>query len=106
MPNSTPAQTKPLSRQFQAVIRLLVLVAVASAVLLLLMGVTDADAEAPTVDPVTYRVEAGDTLWEIAEPYTAAGGDVRETVDQLIALNQLDGPDLRAGQTILVPGHA
>lgn len=97
------AQQKPLSRQFIAVIRLLVLVAVASAVLLLLLGETGVDADAPTAAPVEYRVEPGDSLWEIAEPHTAPGGDVRETVRHLLELNGLDGADLRPGQVLLVP---
>ena len=100
---TTQAINPPPSRQLMAVIRLLVLVAVASAVLLLFMGYTGADAGSPPVATVEYRVEPGDNLWQIAEPITTPGGDVRETVSQLMELNDLDGADLRPGQILRVP---
>lgn len=49
-----------------------------------------------------YRA-AGDTLWSYASAITPAGHDVSETVDELIALNNLESGSLQAGQRIIVP---
>ncbi|MCV2393446.1 LysM peptidoglycan-binding domain-containing protein [Actinotalea sp. M2MS4P-6] len=56
---------------------------------------------AVTVSAVT--VAPGQTLWQIASTITEPGEDVRDVVDELIALNGLAGADLQAGQQLLVP---
>ena len=54
--------------------------------------------------PVTaHTVTSGETLWQIADGLAEPGQDVREVVDQLIALNELPGSGLHVGQQILVP---
>lgn len=50
-----------------------------------------------------YIVRPGDTLWSYASAITPAGHDVSETVDELIALNNLESGTLQAGQRIIVP---
>ena len=50
-----------------------------------------------------YIVRPGDTLWSYASAITPAGHDVSETVDELIALNNLESGSLQAGQRIIVP---
>ena len=45
-----------------------------------------------------YIVRPGDTLWSYASAITPAGHDVSETVDELIALNNLESGSLQAGQ--------
>ena len=60
---------------------------------------SDNDATAVT----SYTVRPGDTLWSYAASVTPQGGDVNDTVDELIALNDLEGGALRAGQRIMVP---
>ncbi len=40
----------------------------------------------------------GDTLWAYASSITSQGGDVARTVDELMALNELDS-------AVLVPGQ-
>ncbi|WP_125979506.1 LysM peptidoglycan-binding domain-containing protein [Bifidobacterium goeldii] len=52
---------------------------------------------------MSYIVQPGDTLWSYAEDITPKGGDVRDTVDDLIAMNGLDDMTLHAGQKIIVP---
>ena len=90
-----PVADRPL------VLRLLVVAAVVVAVFLLLASAGSADElPAPTT---TYVVSAGDTLWEIAASVAPAGADVRDTVDELIALNTLDSATIYPGQAILVP---
>ncbi|WP_164745216.1 LysM peptidoglycan-binding domain-containing protein [Georgenia faecalis] len=66
-------------------------------------GQLGADAAVVATERVT--VGSGDTLWEIASVVAAPGQDVRDLVDQLVALNGLPSGDLRAGQQILVPAR-
>lgn len=54
---------------------------------------------------VSYIVRPGDTLWSYASSVTPAGQDVSETVDELIALNNLESGSLRVGQRIIVPAE-
>ena len=49
-----------------------------------------------------YTVRPGDTLWGYAERITPAGHDVSRTVQELVDLNHLRGPELNAGKRILV----
>jgi hypothetical protein len=54
------------------------------------------------VDRGTYVVQAGDTLWSIAERL-APGEDPRPYVDALTAVNGLETVAIVPGQAILVP---
>lgn len=51
----------------------------------------------------SYTVRPGDTMWSFAASITPLGGDVSETVSELIELNGLDGAALEVGQRIIVP---
>lgn len=53
----------------------------------------------PTATPVTYTVQSGDTLWDIAAAHHI-------TVAQLTALNHLSSDALSLGQTLIVTGQA
>lgn len=55
---------------------------------------------APAVELVT--VQSGDTLWSIAVEHLP-GADPGTVVDELAALNGLDGGPLRIGSTLQVP---
>jgi nucleoid-associated protein YgaU len=59
-----------------------------------------APGAAPAVELVT--VESGDTLWSIAVEYRP-GSDPGSMVDDIAALNGLDGGALRVGSTLQVP---
>lgn len=50
-----------------------------------------------------YTVGSGESLWSIASSLTDPGADVRDTVDELVALNELASSALSAGQQLLVP---
>ncbi len=52
---------------------------------------------ANTVQTSTYTVKSGDTLWDIAIA-------CKTTVEQIIALNNLNGENLSIGQQLLVAG--
>jgi hypothetical protein len=76
------------------------LVVVAVVVATLLAGGT-APASRPGA-PHSVVVDAGDTLWGIAERFAPGGIDRRAYVDALIELNELSGVP-RAGQRIVLP---
>lgn len=50
----------------------------------------------------TVVVNPGDTLWSIASD-VSQGDDVRDTMDDLVALNDLDSVALDAGQQLEIP---
>ena len=52
------------------------------------------------------RAGFGDTLWRYAASITPEGGNVRDTVDELMRLNNLDTVSLHAGQRLIVPHEA
>ena len=49
------------------------------------------------IDTSLYVVKRGDSLWKIAR-------DFNTTIDELIALNNLDSINLQIGQTLKIPG--
>lgn len=51
----------------------------------------------------TWTVAEGETLWSIATAYTPPGGNVRETLNDIMALNALESTAIRAGDQLLVP---
>lgn len=78
----------------------------AAAVLAVSLGawnVTTAES-APGVQQVTsYVVRPGDTLWSYAQDITPNGGDVRDTVTDLMELNSMTSPEIVVGQRLVVP---
>jgi LysM repeat protein len=56
-----------------------------------------------TVVTDTWTVAEGETLWSIATAYTSPGDNVRETLQQIMAMNALDSTAIRAGDQLLVP---
>jgi LysM repeat protein len=53
--------------------------------------------------PRRITVSAGQTLWQVALR-AAPQADPRVTVARIEALNHLDGPAVRPGQSLRVPG--
>ena len=51
---------------------------------------------------ITYYVEPGDTLWEIAEENNVNGKDLRTLVHEIREINNID-PNLFVGQEIVIP---
>ena len=68
--------------------------------LLLAQGVHAGDTVVATD---TYRVAAGDTLWDIAEERAEDGGDVRSMVRAIQRINDLEGGLIVPGQVLIVP---
>lgn len=50
-----------------------------------------------------YVIQAGDTLWSIAERRTPPGGDVRTTVFDIKRINQMTDSVIHPGDELLVP---
>lgn len=61
---------------------------------------TDTPAAVPAD---TWTVASGETLWSIASAVTEPGHSVRDTVDDIKALNALESSSIAAGQQLLVP---
>lgn len=51
----------------------------------------------------TWTVASGETLWSIASAITEPGDSVRDTVDDIKALNALESSAIAAGQQLLIP---
>lgn len=84
------------------VIVLSVMAAVAALVLATTaIGPATASAQR-AAEPATVTVDYGDTLWAIAER-VAPGQDRFTTLEQIGALNDLEGSELQPGQVLFVP---
>jgi len=59
------------------------------------------DSRPPATE--TVIVEPGDTLWGYATALTEPGGDVRNAVDEIKALNHLPTADIQVGQKLHLP---
>jgi len=91
-----------MPRQATALSRVLVTLStiVVGLVLLLPSAGKASDGE---VDHVSYRVQPGDTVWEIAVEHVGNGGDVRETVGTILRLNDLESSLIMPGQVLEIP---
>lgn len=63
-----------------------------------------ASLEGSTVGFSYITVESGQSLWQLAEDLAPAA-DPRDTIDQIMALNQLDSADVFAGQQLALPSN-
>jgi len=94
-----------------AVRRVLFIAAAVVVVVLLLASTVQATGARATGDVVgadelpaiEYTVRHGDNLWTIAKRVTAAGSDVRATVETIRSLNDLTGSTIYSGQSLLLP---
>lgn len=78
----------------------------AAALMVVAMGVWNGNVaqSAPASQQVTsYVVRPGDTLWSYAQSVTKPGDDVRETVQYLMELNNMEGSAVAVGQRLVVP---
>ena len=87
-----------------ALLRVVVLLTVAVAALfLLLAGTVEAGSGDHVVTTHEHVVRSGDTLWEIARAHTVDGADVRDMVDEIRAMNALEGTLIYPGDRLTVP---
>ncbi|MFA7196293.1 MAG: LysM peptidoglycan-binding domain-containing protein [Anaerovoracaceae bacterium] len=52
-----------------------------------------------------YKVQTGDTLWDIAKEYGSEKTDCRQTIYEISKINQVTPETLYAGSTILIPAN-
>jgi nucleoid-associated protein YgaU len=92
------ARARSRRRRLQGLVRLLVLVVVVAAVVF--VGVRVAGASSPVGH---YQVQAGDTLWSIAQQSYGEGRDLRPVVFAIERANHLATADLQPGDDLLLP---
>ena len=56
-----------------------------------------------TTDYATYAVEAGDTLWDIAEQVNDSDTDTRKVIHAICQINEIHADDLQPGMVLVVP---
>ena len=98
------ARARRLRRQAQTRRRALataVMFVLAIALFVLATG-PEGNVQASRRTPKAITLQAGQTLWDVAERYAPAGEDPRAYVDALIELNSVDGV-AQAGQRIKLP---
>ena len=104
-PAARTASPVRLTRRGRRLLRTTV-VAVALLVVLIVgfLGRTPAGAgdSAPEAATASVIVQPGDTLWSVAKA-VAPQDDVRDTIERISTLNNLDTRVLSPGQTLVVP---
>ncbi len=66
-------------------------------------GSAQAGAPAGGVEVTRHVVESGETLWRLAGTVADPREDLRDVVQEIERLNDLDGAGLRAGEVLLLP---
>lgn len=67
-------------------------------------GQASAGDRAADVHFDTVTIQSGETLWQLAEQ-TAPDSDPRDFIQDVVALNALDGSGVQAGQEIAIPAQ-
>ena len=93
--------TQSTRRQRLSALEVLTLLAVA---VLLIVGAVSARPRISTgAQGQTVQVQAGETLWSLAQAHPIAGLTTAQATAQISRSNQLTSSSLRAGQTLVVP---
>ena len=84
--------------------RIVVVLAVAVAAVLIAPYATANDSAVPSTSTSdVWTVAQGDTLWSIGAAVAEPGESIRDTVNDIKALNALESTALRVGDQLLVP---
>lgn len=106
-PAAQPMQLRQAGPRYRLTRRGRTVVVLVGLLALLAIGVAWAGGSAASEEPeatVAYVVAPGDTLWDIADAL-AADGELREMMQHLQDLNDLDSVGLIVGQRLLVPAQ-
>lgn len=95
------AVRRPRRRRWQRDPRVVVAGAVTAVACSVLLG-GNVYGALNVAQPGHVQVHAGDSIWGIASRYYQSG-DVRDHVDQIIALNHLSGGSITPGEVLLLP---
>ena len=82
--------------------RVLIVISTVVVALVLLLA-SSVQATPDLVETVDYKVRSGDSLWAIADDYTPEGRDVRNTIEAIKRLNDIEGSVIHPGQLLEVP---
>ena len=82
--------------------RVLIVISTVVAALVLLLA-SSVQATPELMETGDYRVRAGDNLWQIAEDHTPADRDIRNTIEAIKRLNDLDSSIIQPGQLLEIP---
>lgn len=102
---TAPARTRlRLTHRGQVALIVLVTVLLAIVMSMFVMGTTGANAAAQSgaADHVYISIQAGETLWQIAEELDP-NADPRDLIAEIVSLNDLPSSTLEAGQRIALP---
>lgn len=91
-----------LTRRGRAVITTLVTAPIVALVVALALSGGEATATSGDVELPVVTVEAGQTLWQLAES-VAPGANPADLVADIVTLNGLDSAAVMPGQTLLLP---
>lgn len=50
-------------------------------------------------------IQAGDSLWDLAEEFGPDGKDIRQVVYEICKINDISADSIYPGQTILIPSY-
>lgn len=101
--SSAPVATRlRLTRRGRAVITTLVTAPIVALVLALALSGGEATATSGDVELPVVTVEAGQTLWQLAESI-APEANPADLVADIITMNGLDSAAVMPGQTLLLP---
>lgn len=98
------AGRRPARHQLTRLEGIILFACLASVVLAFAAG--SRSATAPSVQTVSVRVDATQTLWDLASAHPIEGLTTAQTVEHIKAINGLSTSQLLAGQTLDVPASA
>jgi hypothetical protein len=98
--DASPARLR-LTRRGRVVIAVLAFVLAAAGVVA--TGSAEAGSPGRGVEVTRHVVERGETLWGLAGTVASPREDLRDVVQEIEQLNDLDGAGLRAGDMLLLP---
>lgn len=98
-----PASEGPLRLTRRGRVVLVVLALGLVALVVLWGGRAFASGPGEPREVTVHAVQAGETLWQHAAALAGGDRDVRDVVDELMALNGLSSASLEVGQQLLLP---